>query len=275
MNENVGASFGLSVLTVVFFAVLLYQPDEPVDPAHEVPSRASASPSVESGSSVTPEEAHPPEAMPELTPIVMPDPATAPAEASPVAERVEPASSEIQVSAPEPFLPETPPPPAPPVASPTVNVSSTSPPPFPVAAPSSAPAPEPAAPLAPPPVSEPRSVAAPPPTPSPARPSRPGPTTVPTPVPTARPAPKPLAPPRAREVAQTAAARPKPALAAESAPRRPRGAFTHSREKESLVDVAIRVYGTADQVDLLWRANRDSLRTPDSPLDAGTLLRTP
>ena len=29
MNENVGASFGLSVLIVVFFAVVLYQPELP------------------------------------------------------------------------------------------------------------------------------------------------------------------------------------------------------------------------------------------------------
>ena len=35
MNQNVGASFGLSVLTVVFFAVVLYQPDRkaPLPPA--------------------------------------------------------------------------------------------------------------------------------------------------------------------------------------------------------------------------------------------------
>ena len=40
-------------------------------------------------------------------------------------------------------------------------------------------------------------------------------------------------------------------------------------------DVALRVYGTADDVDALWRANRDALPRPDSPLSPGTLLRTP
>jgi nucleoid-associated protein YgaU len=49
MNRNVGASFTLSVLLVVFFAVVLYQPDAPRTP------RAATAPAV-------PSEAHPPEA---------------------------------------------------------------------------------------------------------------------------------------------------------------------------------------------------------------------
>jgi hypothetical protein len=39
--------------------------------------------------------------------------------------------------------------------------------------------------------------------------------------------------------------------------------------------VALRVYGTADETDGLWRANRDALPRRDSPLSPGTLLRTP
>ncbi len=53
MNENVGASFGLSFLIVGFFAVALYQPDKPPPPVAAVPA---ASP-------VEPVEAHPPEAV--------------------------------------------------------------------------------------------------------------------------------------------------------------------------------------------------------------------
>lgn len=49
MNQNVGASFTLSVLLVVFFAVVLYQPDSPRTP------RVTTAP-------VVPIEAHPPEA---------------------------------------------------------------------------------------------------------------------------------------------------------------------------------------------------------------------
>jgi nucleoid-associated protein YgaU len=44
---------------------------------------------------------------------------------------------------------------------------------------------------------------------------------------------------------------------------------------ETLEDVAIRVYGSTDQVDLLWRANRDLLPRKNSPLNAGAVLRTP
>jgi hypothetical protein len=58
MNQNVGASFGLSVLVVVFFAVILYQPDAPA-PDHvgggpgsapaEDPPRASPAPVADPG----------------------------------------------------------------------------------------------------------------------------------------------------------------------------------------------------------------------------------
>ncbi len=63
---------------------------------------------------------------------------------------------------------------------------------------------------------------------------------------------------------------PSPAVAT-----RPRSAFTTVQQGETLEDVAIRVYGSSDQVDLLWRANRDLLRQKDSPLHAGAVLRTP
>jgi hypothetical protein len=44
---------------------------------------------------------------------------------------------------------------------------------------------------------------------------------------------------------------------------------------ETIADVALRVYGTSEDADALWRANRDTLPRLDSPLSAGTLLRTP
>ena len=59
------------------------------------------------------------------------------------------------------------------------------------------------------------------------------------------------------------------------APAEPRSSFTTARDGESLDDVAVRVYGSADQVDALWRANRDLLLRRDSPLKAGDMLRTP
>ncbi len=55
----------------------------------------------------------------------------------------------------------------------------------------------------------------------------------------------------------------------------PRSAFTVVRKDETLRDVAVRVYGSADQLDSLWRANRDLLPRADSPLPAGSVLRTP
>jgi nucleoid-associated protein YgaU len=47
------------------------------------------------------------------------------------------------------------------------------------------------------------------------------------------------------------------------------------RPGETLRDIAIRVYGSADDLDSLWRANRDVLPHKDSPLMAGSVLRTP
>jgi hypothetical protein len=54
-----------------------------------------------------------------------------------------------------------------------------------------------------------------------------------------------------------------------------RSAFTTVQDGETLEDVTIRIYGSSDQVDLLWRANRDLLPRRNSPLSAGAVLRTP
>jgi hypothetical protein len=51
--------------------------------------------------------------------------------------------------------------------------------------------------------------------------------------------------------------------------------FTLALEGETLRDVAIRVYGSADEAEALWRLNRDLVGKPDASLGAGTLLRTP
>ncbi len=53
------------------------------------------------------------------------------------------------------------------------------------------------------------------------------------------------------------------------------GDFTVVKAGEALDDVALRVYGTTGEAALLWRANRDALERPDSPLKVGMLLRTP
>ena len=47
------------------------------------------------------------------------------------------------------------------------------------------------------------------------------------------------------------------------------------KQGETLEDVSIRVYGSSDQVETLWRANRDLLPHRNSPLNAGAVLRTP
>lgn len=82
-------------------------------------------------------------------------------------------------------------------------------------------------------------------------------------------------PPRAEEA--VAAASP-PAPPTEQRPTSPvpppRSSLTRVEPGESLADVARRVYGTDDR-ERLWRANRDLLPSPDSPLPAGGLLRTP
>ena len=54
-----------------------------------------------------------------------------------------------------------------------------------------------------------------------------------------------------------------------------RSAFTTVKDGETLEDVTLRIYGSSDQLDLLWRANRDLLPRKDSPLSAGAVLRTP
>lgn len=100
-----------------------------------------------------------------------------------------------------------------------------------------------------------------------------------------------VAPPPAHRTEVTPPARPEVTAAASAevpAPEKPRavarkvprptetrGAFAHVEPGETLADVAARVYGSAAKVDLLWRSNRDQVRSPDSPLAAGTLLRTP
>jgi nucleoid-associated protein YgaU len=66
---------------------------------------------------------------------------------------------------------------------------------------------------------------------------------------------------------------------AESTPRSlgklARAPFTVVGSGETMADVARRVYGHADDVESLWRANRDVAREPGSPLAPGTVLHTP
>jgi hypothetical protein len=61
----------------------------------------------------------------------------------------------------------------------------------------------------------------------------------------------------------------------EPAAQRPRSAFTVVERDETIRDVAVRIYGSLDAVDSLWRANRDLLPTRESALSPGTFLRTP
>lgn len=98
MNRNVPASFGLSVLTVLFFAIALYQPDPPVTRA--VADRPALAPAPETAGTAPPSE---PAAPVETGPIagVVP-PATPPAEA---AHQMDP--DPLQVRAIPPLLPET------------------------------------------------------------------------------------------------------------------------------------------------------------------------
>jgi hypothetical protein len=166
MNQNVTASFGLSVLIVLVFAVALYQPDPP--------------------------------------------PATAASEPSPAAPA--PAPQRAETPAGPPLLP---------TAATLGNPSALPPPP---------------------------AVA-----------NRPQ-------VPTMARGAAVAAPVRARPVSRRSELRP---------PVEPRGAFTVSRAGESLADVASRVYGSRDDANRLWRANRDVLDHADVALHAGTLLRTP
>jgi hypothetical protein len=64
--------------------------------------------------------------------------------------------------------------------------------------------------------------------------------------------------------------RPRPAVGLPAQP-----GFTLAGEGETLRDVALRVYGSADHADALWRLNRDLVGQPDAILEAGALLRTP
>jgi hypothetical protein len=54
-----------------------------------------------------------------------------------------------------------------------------------------------------------------------------------------------------------------------------KGAFTIIEGDETLEDVAIRVYGSADSAVEIWRSNRDQLPTRETPTRAGMVLRTP
>ena len=64
---------------------------------------------------------------------------------------------------------------------------------------------------------------------------------------------------------------------ADSAPARimHRSAFTTVKEGETLEDVAARIYGSLDKIDLIWKSNRDVLPQKNSRLLPGTVLRTP
>jgi hypothetical protein len=57
--------------------------------------------------------------------------------------------------------------------------------------------------------------------------------------------------------------------------RRPRDPFTDVESGESLDDVALRIYGSTEAAKALWIANRDQVESPNAPLRAGMLLRTP
>jgi hypothetical protein len=90
MDRNVGASFGLSVLIVVFFAVALYPPDHP-------PPAPAARPPVEP---VKPLDAHPPAPEDQPAPVAAPDVPARPV--VPEAPRVEPDQNEPAARAPSP-----------------------------------------------------------------------------------------------------------------------------------------------------------------------------
>ena len=45
-----------------------------------------------------------------------------------------------------------------------------------------------------------------------------------------------------------------------------------AEEGETLRDVAIRVYGSPDATDTLWRLNRDLVGRRDAPLPSGTFI---
>lgn len=78
---------------------------------------------------------------------------------------------------------------------------------------------------------------------------------------------------------QRGTSRPSTQERAESAPnsigRLARAPFTVVGSGETMADVARRVYGNADDVESLWRANRDVVSGPGAPLSPGTVLHTP
>src|SRR4051794_34180845 len=77
MNRNVGASFGLSVLTVLFFAVVLYQPARPPTPPTPAPAQDAAVVVVEAlPPPEPPQRVAPP---PQVPTVPKPTPAPAPA----------------------------------------------------------------------------------------------------------------------------------------------------------------------------------------------------
>ena len=55
----------------------------------------------------------------------------------------------------------------------------------------------------------------------------------------------------------------------------PRAAYTVVQKGETLKDVAVRVYGSSDRLDSLWRANRDVLPRSDSPSPRGPCSARP
>jgi hypothetical protein len=79
---------------------------------------------------------------------------------------------------------------------------------------------------------------------------------------------------------ERAAARPPPSSARVGARRSaavlpPTAGFTRVLEGETLRDVALRLYGSSEEAESLWRLNRDLIRRKEGTLPAGTLLRTP
>lgn len=52
-------------------------------------------------------------------------------------------------------------------------------------------------------------------------------------------------------------------------------AFTQAGPRESLADIAERVYGDRSKAELLWKSNRDQLQSPNDDPEPGTILRTP
>jgi hypothetical protein len=101
------------------------------------------------------------------------------------------------------------------------------------------------------------------------------------------PAPSPVTAPKAAPPSTPRPSKPKPepAPAVAQAPEKPakrrtppaspRPSFAVVETGETLADVAARVYGSEDAAEALWKANRDQVARLDSPLDRGTLLRTP